>query len=141
VSPHPTVRVLTQIADERDRQDEKWGVQNHPSLDPVLTSRDGGCTPERMAEEYEIPTASRARFMCQLAAQRGDLSWPQILVEELCEAIEAGVLRGEGPEFREELVQAAAVLVAWVECIDRGAEGTADGTQEPEGNDAPPRDC
>ena len=76
--------VLEDVSDERDRQDEKWGVQNHL-----------------------------------------DLTWNAIIMEELGEAAQEvltqqfGVMgKGHG-DLREELVQVAAVAVAWIEAIDR----------------------
>ena len=33
--PHgPTIGVLAEVAAERERQDQKWGEQNHPDIDP-----------------------------------------------------------------------------------------------------------
>ena len=108
-----------EIREERLRQDAKWGVQNHPSVDRMLAERPGGCTPERMAEEYEIPSAERAQALCQDAAGNGDCTWAHIAVEELSEAVEAAVT--SEARCREELVQLAAVVKAWIECIDREA--------------------
>lgn len=109
--------VLGEIADERQRQDAKWGEQNHPSLDIVLLNRPGGCTPERMAEQYEIPSEARAKFLCQTNAERGTCTYAHILIEEVAEAIAAGVTSEDA--LRTELVQTAAVVVAWIEKIDR----------------------
>ena len=118
-SDTPTQRVLHEVAAERVRQNAKWGEQNHPSVDPTLMGRHDGCDAQRMAEEYEIPTATRAKFLCQNAAQIGECTWAHIAVEELCEAVEAGV--ESDAACRAELVQTAAVLVAWIERIDRAA--------------------
>lgn len=126
--------VLAEIAVERGRQDAKWGEQNHPDVDRVLTDRvgregydgkvrPGGCTAARMAEEYGIPTAQRARANCDGAAKLGQCTWAHIAVEELAEAIEAATeaQQGRAPvaDLRKELIQTAAVIVAWVEAIDR----------------------
>ena len=37
--------VLHQVLRECNRQLDKFGIQNHPCLDPVLLNREGGCTP------------------------------------------------------------------------------------------------
>lgn len=66
------------IRKERQKQDEKWGEQNH-----------------------------------------GDLYWLGILVEEVGELSKEII---EGRDCREELVQTAAVAVAWLECIQRREE-------------------
>jgi hypothetical protein len=111
-------RVMNDVRLEREAQDAKWGQQNHPDVDPVLTNRVGGCSPTRMAEEYEMPTANRARFLCKLDSARGHDSWARIALEEFAEAVEAFTL-GDTSHGRVELIQTAAVLHAWVEAIDR----------------------
>lgn len=107
--------ILAEVAEERARQDAKWGEQNHPNVCPILAVAAG---PERFAEEYEIPTADRAKFICDSAFKAGRPAWAPVAVEELAEAVEQFAL-GNVKEGRAELVQAAAVLVAWIECIDR----------------------
>jgi hypothetical protein len=109
---------------ERLRQDKKWGEQNHPDVDPVLTGRKGGCDAQRMAEEYEMPTANRAKFMCQIAAHRKQCTWAHIALEELAEAVAAATDEGE-IALRAEVIQLAAVCVQWAEAIDRRAERRA----------------
>jgi hypothetical protein len=105
--------VVTDVADERVRQHEKWGEQNYPDVHPltVHTTNDG----ERMAGFYEIPTAARAKFLCQNANPD---TWAAVLVEEVAEAVEAATI-GTTAELRTELVQVAAVAVNWVQAIDR----------------------
>lgn len=103
---------LAEVAAERDRQDRKWGEQNHPLTEPIYAG-----DVVRRAREYEVPSATRARFLCELAADRGELTWAHILVEELAEFIDA-----DSPaDARAELVQVAAVAVAAIESIDRHA--------------------
>ncbi|MEU7904252.1 hypothetical protein [Actinoplanes sp. NPDC049118] len=93
--------VLTEIADERRRQDERWGPQNHP---------DG-------TGHWYAADAALARKECEEAAETGSLSWRHILLEEVAEATAEA-----GPEnLRRELIQVAAVAVAWAEAIDRRA--------------------
>jgi NTP pyrophosphatase (non-canonical NTP hydrolase) len=50
-----------------------------------------------------------------------DCRWLAILMEEVGEASKA-ILEGTTSEFREELVQCAAVLVSWLECDYRREE-------------------
>lgn len=121
--------VYALIDAERARQDAKWGEQRHPDVDRVLTDRgpstyngrtsQGGCSPARMAEEYGIPTAGRAKHNCDGAAEIGQPTWAHIAVEELAEVVEAATLaqQGRGPEEHvdKELVQLAAVIVQWIE--------------------------
>lgn len=112
--------VLTEVADERARQDAKWGEQNHPDVDHVLMTREGGASPARMAEHYELPTAGRAKFLCDQAADFGQVTYAHILIEEVAEVVEAAT-RASVTELRAELIQVAAVAVAWVEKLDREA--------------------
>jgi len=49
----------------------------------------------------------------------GPFAWLVILMEEVGEA-SAAALEGDGQQFRKELVQAAAVVVAIIESFDRG---------------------
>jgi hypothetical protein len=106
------LRVFGAVADERIRQDRKWGEQNHPSVDEELA---GCCRPETMCEHYGIPDEQTAKRKCDEAAKFELCTWAHIAVEELSEAVsaETDTLR------RAELVQLAAVVVAWIECIDR----------------------
>ena len=116
-------RVLGQVALERARQDEKWGEQNHPDLSPetkrfVVVSGVMRRAPDLAAEDMGVPSANTARQRVENLAARRTLGYADIALEEFCEAIEAAAL-GDVGELRKELVQTAAVLVAWVECIDR----------------------
>lgn len=93
--------VIDAIRDERVRQDAKWGEQNHPD-----GTRD---------DEASRQVRDHTRRLCESAAKRGALTWADILAEESMEAFAE-----EDPDkLRTELVQIAAVAVAWIECIDR----------------------
>lgn len=78
--------VLDLVAEERKRQDKKWGEQNHHPME-----------------------------------------WLAILGEEVGEANKAALeahfdgyeRTGNLSDYREELIQVAAVAVAMVECLDR----------------------
>lgn len=123
-----TVRVLIQVGDERAKQDTKWGEQNHPDADAVILARlDGGdayadpaAVAWRLADEHGIPTAARAKFICRAKARRGEVTWADILTEEVAELVESIVTR-DPATIRGELTQVAAVAVAWIEAIDRRA--------------------
>ncbi len=119
VIPIATSLVMSEVAAERQRQDQKWGVQNHPLVDALLRDRPH----TRMAEEYEVPTALRATQLCQIAAHRGEVTWMHIALEELCEFMAAAQHTDDETEARAELVQLAAVAVAAIECIDRRRAG------------------
>lgn len=96
------VRAILQVIDERARQDQKWGEQNHPDA------------PEDRAS-LGIAANIDARLETDEALERGRLTWAHIAIEELSGAIYAPT----DSERRRELVQLAAVAIAWIECIDR----------------------
>jgi hypothetical protein len=96
----PAPRVLGEIVAERTRQDVRWGEQNHPD-GTAITGDD-----ER---------AASARHTCQSMAARGEVTWRDILWEEVAEAL----AESDPARLRAELIQVAAVAAAWVEAIDR----------------------
>jgi hypothetical protein len=95
-----TITVLQEVLEERSDQNAKWGEQNHPD----------GTSAARFA--FDAVVAKRS---CQSKAAAGTVTWVDILDEEIYEAYE----QEEWEKQRPELVQAAAVLVAWIECGDR----------------------
>lgn len=106
----PAVRahaeVLDEVAKERDRQDVKWGVQNHPDG----TGRPG-----------DADAADAAKARCQADAAAGTSTFRGILDEEIAEAY----AETDPQLLRAELVQAAAVIVQWVQAIDRRTAAAA----------------
>ena len=115
--------VLSDVQTERLAQIAKWGEQGHESFGPAVMGRiraGGVDVPNVAAWLYGVPTARSAKDLCQAEARDGDSSWVAILTEEFAEAIEAAAL-GDVAELRTELVQTAAVCVAWLEDIDRAA--------------------
>lgn len=112
------LEIANNVLEERHKQDLKWDKQDHPDLDPVLTEREGGATPQRFAEQLEIPTAERAKFLCQEAAKKDELNWGAILIEEIAEAIDAAAIEDE-ELLVKELTQTAAVCIQWIQCINR----------------------
>lgn len=61
------------------------------------------------------PWPSASRRNTEAAAEDGTITWRQIHLEELAEAFAESDLG----RLRAELIQGAAVAVAWVESIDR----------------------
>jgi NTP pyrophosphatase (non-canonical NTP hydrolase) len=74
------VEPLQKVVEERARQDQKWGVQNH-----------------------------------------GNLFWLAVLMEEVGELAQAIIQQSktDPADAEKELVQVAAVAVAWLECFER----------------------
>lgn len=103
-------RVLTEIHHERERQNAKWGEQNHPDG----TGPTHGLTRPGWPNSYP-QIANDIRNAVDHAATNGESTWSLILLEEVFEA-----LAEEDPQrLRRELVQVAAVATQWVEAIDR----------------------
>lgn len=98
---HATHFVLADIAAERARQLAKWGEQNHPDG----TGRPG---------DDDMANLDRAK--CKANGPDED-NWRDILQEEVSEAF----AETHPLALRAELVQVAAVAVAWIETIDRRA--------------------
>lgn len=105
-----TRTVLDDIHWERVNQDEKWGEQNHPN----------GTGPDVINPIIATTMRSRADFareICNNEHNNGRGTWQQVLEEEVSEAF----AESDPQKLREELIQTAAVAVAWVEAIDRQA--------------------
>src|SRR5882672_9602900 len=94
-----TGSVLAVVAQERYNQTCKFGVQDLPN----------GTSLENKAR------ADRARVVADSNDYFGKLTWADILREEVAEA-----MAEEDPVLlRAELVQVAAVAVAWIEALYR----------------------
>lgn len=98
--------IFDQISIERDRQDVKWGEQNHPILSPNYPE-------DSRRFYYEEATLWKAANADRALA--GCLAWDGILLEEVNEAL----AESDPVKIREELIQAAAVIVAMIESLDR----------------------
>lgn len=97
----PGAAVCREVIRERVRQDARWGQQNHPDgTGPTMTT---------------LNRADEARKACDYAHENGIGTWRHILTEEYAEAL----AESDPAKLREELIQVAAVAVAWVEAIDR----------------------
>lgn len=90
--------ILEDLAQERRNQDNKFGVQRHPDGTSVLWNT--------WADMY--------RESCDRAFKSGQGTWLHILLEEVYEA----AAESDRAKLRKELVQVAAVCVAWIEDID-----------------------
>lgn len=114
----PVHRICVEIVLERERQDERWGEQNH--LDG--TGPEEPLLPGWTAREL----ADAARSACQLNADLGIVTWRDVFGEEACEAL----AESDPVRLRAELVQVAAVAVAWIQAIDRRTPGIHEASTE-----------
>lgn len=96
-----TPAVLCEVAAERERQDRKWGEQNHPDGTAAVFALDRDMWTELVEDN----------------AAYGQSEWAPILMEEVAEAL----AEVDPAKLRRELVQVAAVAVSWIEAIDRRA--------------------
>lgn len=96
-----TAHVLMDVSEERERQTRKWGEQHHLDHCPYLYREW-----DRWADNWKAINDRRV--------QKDELSWDGILLEEVYEAL----AETDPAMLREELVQVAAVAVAWIEDID-----------------------
>ena len=93
------LRAFAAIVRERRRQDAKHGYHDMP---------DG--TGDATSQLY----ASIARQRCDERTEAGVVTWADVLLEEVLEAI----AESDATALRSELVQVAAVAVKWIEFID-----------------------
>lgn len=106
--------VFNDIALERRRQDSKWGEQNHPNGTGPYRTLFGLNYP--VSAKYFRDLRDRAIYTTDKNAScSGALSYADILLEEVFEAM----AESDPQKLREELIQCAAVAVAWVQKIDR----------------------
>ncbi len=94
-----TVAVLLEVEEERTRQNEKWGEQNHDHGQWLFIFM------EELGEVCKAETEAMAA--ANVAA------WESVTLQR--------------KQYRRELVQSAAVLVAMIESYDRNAGATPEG--------------
>ncbi|MCC3276394.1 hypothetical protein LJ753_10985 [Arthrobacter sp. zg-Y20] len=112
MSAASTEAVLGHIRDERALQNTKWGEQNHPDgTGPATRPLLAICSNETDAAAL----ADLATFSTGTASEVGVVTWRDILLEEMFEAL----AESDPAKLRTELVQVAAVAAQWVEAIDR----------------------
>ena len=104
---------LAHAVAERMRQHIKWGEQNWPDFPPGLAG-------PSVNHYYGLPSEEDAKAACQGHFARREGTYGDILLEEVAEAFSAPT----PPLLRGELIQVAAVALAWVEKLDREAEAT-----------------
>lgn len=111
--------VLQDIAEERLRQVEKWGPQSHPDgTGPDLRILRRTDINLDLRTGTELANIMRARCDGEADDPATD-TWVNILLEESFESFAEVDLK----RLRKELIQTAAVAVAWVEDIDARRDG------------------
>lgn len=111
--------VLFAVRQERNRQDAKWGEQNHPDfyqvVDPATGINHGDLPLDQRFTYYGIPTEEDAKSDCESTFKRGKGNWGHILIEEISESFGTT----NKLDLETELIQSAAVIVAWVQKLRR----------------------
>lgn len=102
-------KIIEEILKEKERQVSLWGIQNH-NIIPYNTTN--------ISDYYNLPSEKIAKYNCNKAAEIGNLTWGDIIVEELVEALNAKT----SEEMREELIQCCAVLLSMVESLQRNGK-------------------
>lgn len=100
---------LDEVGAEMSRQVNKWGQQDHPSY-----------TMGALSSNLPLVEADGDYFKhhCDEKAKKGLVSWLDIFLEEVYEAVDEAKA-GNLDKLRTELIQCAAVAVSWAESIDR----------------------
>jgi hypothetical protein len=102
--------IFDKVQDERNRQVEKWGEQNHPHRS-TYPGNSRFRTPDYKFLGVEYHNRN------DVAVQKGVVGWDTILLEEVFEALEkAGV---DDDEYEKELVEVMAVAAAMIEANRR----------------------
>lgn len=116
--------VVANVVEERVAQEAKWGQQNHPNG----TGGETGIEPFGYADAADLadwlakpePDGTVADFMrhrCEVMFSQGSGTYEAILTEEWGEAVS----EPDPAKLRAELIQVAAVAIAWAEKIDRAS--------------------
>jgi hypothetical protein len=101
--------VISDVEDERRKQNAKWGD---------VTEADRHMPMGTEASEVRRIIRDDAISRTQEAAAAGTITWMDILLEEVYEARAEDGSPENWPVLRNELIQSAAVLVAMVEAGD-----------------------
>lgn len=109
------ISAASEVLRERRRQDAKWGCQAH--LEDYIGGVNGPQGPahaQARADWYGVPAEDVAKAHCREASQAKTVTWFDVLLEEVCEALGAETI----DDLRGEVVQVAAVALAWLEALD-----------------------
>ena len=111
--------ILADIRRERERQDEKWGEENHKDGTGSLY-----CPPQAIFNNglpYSSLAARMRRIVDGDSEMQGQTTWLKILLEEVLEAAACDDVE----ELDDELNQIAAVAVQWRAAIQRRRDAVA----------------
>lgn len=113
--------VFEHIKAERRRQVRKWGEQNHPCLNKTFIDGfekgdlDINEFKYSISAYYHIPDEDAAKSACDKRFDFKKGTFADIAIEEMAEITS----EPDPVKRRKEIIQLAAVCVAWAEKIDR----------------------
>lgn len=110
-----TQKVLRDIETERRRQVDKWGIQHRRELDPLIEPVVRERTVRQAKAQCDYSEDAGKANPARIYPYTGGATWEEVLDEEIAEAYNEGY---DKAARRKELVQCAAVLVAWIEDLD-----------------------
>jgi hypothetical protein len=112
-----TEHTLADTFNERARQDAKWGQQSWPNGTGKHSTPLAFHKTQILHDNSAIFLAVIATASTDARAAAGTVTWRDIFLEEVFEA----VAESDTTALRAELIQTAAVALAWAEDIDRKA--------------------
>lgn len=119
-------QILIEVAQERKRQDQKWGEQNHPDGTGPSQHLLGMGYYDTMSFDFE-DIAEACKQRTDRHAKKGTVTFADILLEEVFEAL----AEEDQDRLRTELIQVAAVATQWAQKIDRDKTRRAATTPNP----------
>jgi len=112
MAQNTTKSVLAEVRAEREHQEKEHG--SHATL-PDAAFDVAHVTPYE--NRFGLMSGELAKSVTEGMFHRGRGCWNAIFLEEVAEAVDEA-LAGNETELRAELVQVAAVSVAWIEALD-----------------------
>ena len=101
--------IILEIEAEILNAEKKHGNQSGLKLVAMMNRNK-----DRRADEYEIPTAIRAQFLCDTSFKRKEMTHAHIIIEEIAEFVDAENVLDQ----RKELIQVAATVINAIKAID-----------------------
>lgn len=129
-APQSVFEAMMEVAQERSRQDARWGQQDHPDgtgpeTVPLYAATATGIADDDTAEFLRETFQGRTRWRFEQIADRKG-TWADVLLEEVFEA-----MAEDSPvKLVQELTQVAAAAMAWVEAIERRLRESGAGQSE-----------
>lgn len=116
--------IIIEALIELRRAERKFPDQVLPDWTSIL-----GRGPDGGRRSSLVPSANVARGVCQAKHAAGCCSWADVLIEEVCEAVDEAAMNAGSPALRDELIQVIAVAMRWIKQIHREWQAEGDETE------------